>query len=225
MTGVPRVFATSVSVSQQTDQRSAGLVYGEGSQACIVQWEFAANGGLGQAGAGAPAAADHAAASTQGWRLEAKHEHQQQQQQHKQQQPTSWSLGELLAVRGVRQLLELFEACVRGGGLFDHRQNHLQLECASPILPASKQWRRPAGGPCTATRLLGTAVASCNLHNIRCQGVGGQPRSNQSCRRGGHRGRQVLAKQLGLQNPAAKQRCNQRRLDRLLLLGQSRHVP
>ena len=39
--------------------------------------------------AGAPAAADHAAASTQGWRLEARQENQHQQQQHhKQQQPT-----------------------------------------------------------------------------------------------------------------------------------------
>ena len=52
-------------------------------------------------------------------------------------------LGELLAVRGVQLLLELFEACVRGGGLFDHCQNHLLVEDASPVLPPSKQWRRP----------------------------------------------------------------------------------
>ena len=36
--------------------------------------------------AGAPAAADHVAASTQGWRLEARQEHQHQQQRHHKQQ-------------------------------------------------------------------------------------------------------------------------------------------
>ena len=54
--------------------------------------------------------------------------------------------GELLAVRGFRQLLELFEACVRGWGLCDHCQNHQQVEGASPVLPASKQWRERRQG-------------------------------------------------------------------------------
>ena len=128
------------------------------------------------------------------------------------------------------------------------------VERSSPVLPASKQWRRPACGPRRATwphllllvdsriceslnttskrpvhnrhtRLLRTAMPNCNVHNIQCQGVGGQPRSSLSCRRRSHRGRKDLAKRLGQQSPASKQRRNQRWLALLLLLGQRRHVP
>ena len=70
--------------------------------------------------------------------------------------------GELLAVRGFRQLLELFEACVRGWGLCDHCQNHQQVEgaqncCKSlhsdmmTFLPQNHTRRRSgAVDPCSA---------------------------------------------------------------------------